>query len=79
MKPAEIREKTEADLAKQEVKLRQELAALRIQARAGQLAETSKLDAMKRDIARILTIRKEKANQPVAASQPAAEGKAKKK
>lgn len=60
MKAKEIREKSEAELTKLEDKLRQELAGLRIQSRAGQLAETSKIDAMKRDIARILTIQSEK-------------------
>lgn len=57
MKAKEVREKTAEELTKLEDKLRQELAGLRIQSRSGQLAETSKIDAMKRDIARILTIR----------------------
>jgi len=60
MKPAEIREKTEVELMKLEDKLRRELAAMQMQARAGQLAETSKIGLMKRDIARILSVRNQK-------------------
>lgn len=60
MKAKEVREKTEAELTKLEDKLRQELAGLRMQSRGGRLAETSKIDAMKRDVARILTIRNQK-------------------
>jgi large subunit ribosomal protein L29 len=58
MKAKDIREKAEADWEKMEASLRQDLAMTRLQLHAGQLANTAKVGALKRDLARILTIRK---------------------
>jgi large subunit ribosomal protein L29 len=58
MKAKEIREKGKAEWEKLEGKLRQELATARLQLRAGQLATTSKIGALRRDLARLLTIRR---------------------
>lgn len=62
MKAKEIREKSAAEIENLERKLHQELAMLRIQARSGQLAETSKIRSVRRDIARILTTKRSKAS-----------------
>jgi large subunit ribosomal protein L29 len=56
MKAKEVREKGKEALEKLEGGLRQELAMARLQLRAGQLANTAKLGALKRDLARVLTI-----------------------
>lgn len=58
MKAKEIREKGKAELDKLANQLRQDLAMTRLQFRAGQLANTAKIDALKRDLARVLTIQK---------------------
>lgn len=58
MKAKEIREKNSADLPKLVSQLRQDLAMTRLQFRAGHLANTAKIDALKRDLARVLTIQK---------------------
>ena len=60
MKFAEIKEKKKDDLEQLEGKLRGELAVLRIQGKAGQLTQTAKIGALKRDIARALTAMKQK-------------------
>jgi large subunit ribosomal protein L29 len=57
MKAKEIREKGQAEWAKLEGKLREDLAAARLQLRAGQLANTAKIKAIRRDLARVLTLR----------------------
>lgn len=64
MKAKEVREKTATELGHLEDKLREELAALRMKARVGQLAETAKIGLIRRDIARILTIKKSKEARP---------------
>ncbi len=60
MKAKEVREKSRQELEQLEDKLREELAAMRMKARVGQLAETAKIGATRRDIARILTLIKDK-------------------
>lgn len=57
MKAKEVREKGKADLERLEGKLRQELTQARLQLKAGQLANTSKVGTLRRDLARVLTIR----------------------
>lgn len=63
MKAKEVNEKSAAELENLESKLREELAMLRIQARSGQLAEVSKIRSARRDIARILTIKRSKVSE----------------
>lgn len=60
MKIKEIREKKGNDLDLLETKLRGELSDLSLQARAGQLATTHKIGSLRRDIARILTVKNTK-------------------
>jgi ribosomal protein L29 len=57
MKAKEIREKGRAEWPKIEEKLRHDLAMARLQLRAGQLADTAKIKSLKKDLARLLTIR----------------------
>lgn len=59
MKAKEIREKGKADLERLEGKLREDLATASLQFRAGQLANTAKIRTLRRDLARVLTIRQE--------------------
>lgn len=76
MKPKEIREKSVTEIENLKRKLREELAMLRIQACSGQLAEVTKIRAVRRDIARILTIERAKASK--GGSPSGASGQAKK-
>lgn len=60
MKPSEIREKTPVELEKLSASLREELFHSRIKLASGQLDKTHRCGAIKRDLARILTIQREK-------------------
>lgn len=60
MKAADIRELSKEELIKTLSDKRKELFSLRIQARTGQLQNTASINAIRRDIARILTIQAEK-------------------
>ncbi len=60
MKFKEISEKGAGELEQLESKLRKELAELRLQAMSGQLAKTAKVRTVRRDIARVLTVRRQK-------------------
>lgn len=62
MKAADIRELTKEELAKTLADKRKELFSLRIQARTGQLQNTASINAVRRDIARLLTVQAEKQN-----------------
>lgn len=63
MKFKEILEKSPSELETLENKLRMELTHLRLQSRAGQLAQTAKLGQLRRDIARALTAKKDKSER----------------
>ncbi len=56
MKASEIREKSNAELATEIDSLKKELFNLRFQQATGQLENSAKLRALKKDIARIKTI-----------------------
>lgn len=56
----EIREMTTAEIQNKLEEARQELFNLRFQQAAGQLKDTSRLTAVKRDIARYLTVLRER-------------------
>jgi large subunit ribosomal protein L29 len=60
VKAHQIRELDLADLAKKELALKEELFNLRVQLATGQLENLKKLGLVRKDIARVKTILKEK-------------------
>lgn len=60
MKAAELREGTIEELATKEQDLRRELFNLRFQQATGEIENPMRIRAIKKDIARVLTIAKEK-------------------
>jgi large subunit ribosomal protein L29 len=60
MKPEEIRNLGPEELKTKEKELREQLFRLRFQKSLGQLDNALKLKETRRDIARVLTVRKEK-------------------
>lgn len=58
MKYKEVLEMGLNELSSLEVKLRGELTDLRLKVRLGQLAQTSRVGGLRRDIARVLTAKK---------------------
>lgn len=63
MKTKEIREKTTKELEQKLYSLKEELFNLRYQAKIGRLEKPSRIGNIKKDIARINTIIKEKGNE----------------
>ena len=55
-----LRKQSAAELGEELVKLRKEQFALRLQHSTGELENTSHLGALKRDVARLLTVAKER-------------------
>jgi large subunit ribosomal protein L29 len=60
MKSAELRDLTETDLREHVQTIRRELVGLRFQNATGELENTSGLQKTKRDIARALTVARER-------------------
>ena len=60
MKAAEIRQLTDVEMAKAVADKRKELFELRLQAKTGQVQDTSKIRQARRDIARLLTVQSQK-------------------
>ncbi len=60
MKAAELRERTVEELRDAERDLAEKLFALRLQKVTGQLDSPAKIRTMKRDLARVLTVLREK-------------------
>ncbi len=60
MKPSELREVTIEDLVQKEQDLRRELFNLRFQQATGEIENPLRIRAIKKDIARVLTIISEK-------------------
>jgi large subunit ribosomal protein L29 len=60
VKLRELREKTEGDLRLREKELAEQLFALRLQKTTGQLEKPSKIGEAKRELARVLTVLREK-------------------
>lgn len=60
MRPRQLRDLTDDELATRLAETRQELFNLRFQAATGALENTARLRLAKREIARILTIRQER-------------------
>lgn len=65
MKPSEIREKSIAELNEELVELKEELFKLRFQHATNQLENPLKLRSVKRDIARVRTILRERELQGI--------------
>jgi len=63
MKPSELRSKEPADLQKELESLLRAQFGLRMQVATQQLSNTSQLKKVRRDIARVRTIMKEKASK----------------
>lgn len=63
-----LRELTTEDLNKKEVELREELFNLQMQRGTSQLENPKRIRSVKRDLARIQTIIREKSNQEAQAS-----------
>ncbi len=62
MKASELREQTVEELRDQEKELAEKLFALRLQRVTGQLESPAKMRQAKRDLARVLTVLREKRN-----------------
>ena len=60
MKASELKNKTAAELEAKSVELTKELFNVRFQLHTGRLENTSKLSLLKKDIARVQTILREK-------------------
>lgn len=60
MKPSELRAMTIDELTKREQDLRRELFNLRFQKATGEIENPMRIRAVKKDIARVLTIKTEK-------------------
>jgi large subunit ribosomal protein L29 len=60
MKPSEFREMTVEELTSKEHELRRELFNLRFQKATGEIENPMRIKVVKKDIARILTIKTEK-------------------
>ena len=60
MKPAQVRDKTPDELDDELERLRRERLNLRFQQATGQLENVSRMRALRRDIARIETVRRER-------------------
>lgn len=61
MKPSEMREKTPTERTKLEAQLAEELFLLKIKKATGQLEKVHRLREIRRDLARLMTLQKEKA------------------
>ena len=60
LKAADLREQTAEELRDREVELSQQLFQLRLQKTTGQLESPAKVSAVRRDLARVLTVLREK-------------------
>jgi len=60
MKAAELREGTKEELGRKEQELRRELFNLRFQQATGEIENPMRIRAIKKDIARVLTVAREK-------------------
>ena len=60
MKPQEIRDLTNDELNKRENELKEEIFNLRIQIATQQTTNVARIGNLKRDLARVITIKKEK-------------------
>ena len=63
LKAQELREQTEEELRERETELSQQLFQLRLQKTTGQLESPAKIGAVRRDMARVLTVLREKTTE----------------
>jgi len=63
MKAAELREMSEGELEQKETDLRREFLNLRVQQATGEVVNPKRMGHVRRDIARILTVLREKAGR----------------
>ena len=61
MRASELREQTVEELREKETELAEQLFALRLQKVTGQLDNPLKMKMVRRDLARVLTVRRERA------------------
>jgi large subunit ribosomal protein L29 len=59
--PVKLRNMSPVDLDKEEIALREEIWKLRLQRSTGQLGDPHKVRRTRRDLARVLTVRRERA------------------
>ena len=71
MKPADLRDKTPDQLRDQLASLKKEAFNLRFQKATGQLENTSRMQVVRRDAARVKTILNQKAAAAASATQTA--------
>jgi len=76
-KVAEFRDRSQDQLSDELAKLKKEQFNLRFQRASGQLENTARFRVVRRDIARILTVLKQKGLAPVTAASKPAEKSAK--
>ncbi len=62
MNAQDLRDKSEDELSDELLRLRKEQFSMRMQYASGQLGQTHLMGEMKRDIARVKTVMREKAN-----------------
>ncbi len=60
MKASDFREQTVEELKEKELELAEQLFALRLQKVTGQLESPAKISAVRKDLARVLTVLREK-------------------
>ncbi|HEY8514950.1 MAG TPA: 50S ribosomal protein L29 [Candidatus Binatia bacterium] len=60
MRPKEIRELGDAELAQKEREIREELFRLRLRGATGQIENKMKARLVRRDLARVLTVKRER-------------------
>jgi large subunit ribosomal protein L29 len=78
MKPADVRAMTVDQLDDEVLKLKKEQFNLRFQRATGQLENTSRIREVRRDIARMQTIaRQKRSGDPAGSAQPTSEAKTK--
>jgi large subunit ribosomal protein L29 len=65
MKASDVRDKTPDQLQDELLKLKKEQFNLRFQGASGQLEKTSRMKIVRRDIARVKTIQRQRASAPV--------------
>ena len=68
MQAKELRDLEDAELAKQVAELRRDLFGLRFSNATGELDDTARLGRLKRDLARALTVTRERELRPERAS-----------
>ena len=63
MRAAELREQTMEELRDKELDLAEKIFALRLQKVTGQLENPSRIRSLKRDLARVMTVKAEKSGR----------------